>query len=115
MNQPLDDIFKQEKPISTNELEQQRLRVIFEWIISFSVLFWAISLTQHFKTNWIFVIKGVLLIGFIILIMSTVLSLVITALKSNVFNHYNRFDYLWLLLMSIFNGFSILISLLFII
>lgn len=115
MNQPLDDIFQQEKPISIEALEQQRLQVIFEWITSFSVLLWAIALIQYFKTDWVIVIKSVLLIGLIIVAMSTILSLIIASFKSSIFNHYNRFNYLWLLLMSVFNSFSMLISFLFIV
>jgi len=104
MNTPLDDIFQQEKPISIEVLKQQQLQVVFEWITSFSVLFWAIALVEYFKTDWILVLKGVLLIGLFVVLVSTILSLILIAFR------YKGFYHLWLLSMSTFNGLTILFS-----
>lgn len=114
MNEPLDDIFKIEKPLSIEAQERQRLRVIFEWIMSFSLLFWAISLVQHFGNNWIIILKGILLIGLLTTLVSTILSLTFALFEYKDFDYYARFYHLWLLLMSFINGFSILFSLWFI-
>lgn len=111
MNEPLDDIFKQEKSLSIEEVERNRLRVAFEWIMSFSVLFWAISLIQHFGNNWSIVIKGILIIGLFTTLVSSILSLVLAFFEYKNFDYYARFYHLWLLLMSLINGLTILFSL----
>lgn len=111
MQKPLDDIFKQEKSLSIEIQERQRLKVIFEWIMSFSVLFWAISLIQHFGNDWVILIKGVLLIGLFTTLVSSVLSLVLAFFEYKNFDYYARFYHLWLILMSFINGLTILLSL----
>ncbi|MFT6148540.1 MAG: ABC-type phosphate/phosphonate transport system permease subunit [Saprospiraceae bacterium] len=112
-NQPLDDIFKEEE-ISIETTEVKRLRVTFEWIISFSVLFWGISLVQHFGSDWVVMLKGILLIGLFTTLISTVLSLVFALFEYKNFSFLTRFYHLWLLLMSFSNGLTILIALWFI-
>lgn len=111
MNQPLDDIFKKEKPISVEETERKRLLVTFEWIMSFSVLFWAIALIQRFGNDWSIVLKGILLIGLFTTLVSSILSLVLAFFEYKNFDYYARFYHLWLLLMSFINGLTILFSL----
>lgn len=111
MQEPLDDIFKQEKPLSIEEMERRRLRIIFEWIMSFSVLFWAIGLIQRFGNDWSIVMKGVLLIGLFTTLVSSILSLVLAFFEYKNFDYYARFYHLWLLLMSLINGLTILLSL----
>ena len=112
-NQPLDDIFKEDK-ISIETTEAKRLRVTFEWIISFSVVFWGISLVHRFGSNWLILMKGILLIGFFTTLASTVLSLVFALFDYKDFDYYTRFQHLWLLMMSFINGFTILIAIWFI-
>ena len=87
------------------------MRVVFEWIMSFSILFWAIGLIQHFGNNWSIVVKGVLLIGLFTTLVSSVLSLVLAFFEYKGFDYYARFYHLWLLLMSFINGLTILFSL----
>lgn len=111
MNEPLDDIFKKEKPLSVEAQERQRLKVIFEWIMSFSVLFWAIALIQRFGNDWSILIKGILLIGLFTTLVSSILSLVLAFFEYKNFDYYARFYHLWLLLMSFLNGLTILFSL----
>lgn len=114
MIEPLDDIFQQEKKISIEEIERRKLKVVFEWIISFSILFWAIGLAQRFGDNWMIIIKGILLIGLCTTLTSTILSLGAAFFEYKKFDYYTRFKHLWLLLMSFINGFSILLSLWFV-
>ncbi|MGB1121866.1 MAG: hypothetical protein ACPG3Z_07705 [Saprospiraceae bacterium] len=111
MNEPLDDIFKQEKSLSIEETERRRLLITFEWIMSFSVLFWAIGLVQRFGNDWSIVIKGILLIGLFTTLVSSILSLLFAFFEYKDFDYYARFYHLWLLLMSLINGLTILLSL----
>ena len=111
MKEPLDDIFKKEKPLSIEEMERKRLRIIFEWIMSFSVLFWAIGLIQRFGNDWSILIKGILLIGLFTTLVSSILSLVLAFFEYKNFDYYTRFYHLWLILMSFINGLTILLSL----
>lgn len=111
MNEPLDDIFKQEKSLSIEETERRRLLITFEWIMSFSVLFWAIGLVQRFGNDWSIVIKGILLIGLFTTLVSSILSLLFAFFEYKDFDYYTRFYHLWLLLMSLINGLTILLSL----
>lgn len=113
MIEPLDDIFK-DTEISIETTEAKRLRVTFEWIISFSVVFWGISLVHRFGSNWLILMKGILLIGFFTTLASTVLSLVFALFDYKDFDYYTRFQHLWLLMMSFINGFTILIAIWFI-
>lgn len=115
MIEPLDEIFKIEENTSIEEIERRKLKTIFEWVVSFSVLFWAISLILHFGNDWIIIIKGVLLIGLVIISISTILSFGLAFFEYKTFDYYTRFQHFWLLLMSFMNGFSILLSLWFII
>jgi hypothetical protein len=112
-NRPLDDIFR-ESEISIETTEAKRLRVTFEWVISFSILFWGISLVERFGNNWVLMLKGILLIGIATTLMSTVLSLLFALFDYKDFSFYTRFYHLWLLLMSFINGFTILIAIWFI-
>jgi|GEM_PF-2668910 hypothetical protein len=113
MLEPLDDIFN-ETEISIETTEVKRLRVTFEWVISFSVLFWGISLVHRFGSDWIIMMKGILLIGIATTLMSTVFSLLFALFEYKGFLFYTRFYHLWLLFMSFINGFTILIALWFI-
>lgn len=113
MIEPLDDIFK-ESEISVETAEAKRLRVTFEWVVSFSTLFWGISLAQRFGGDWLILLKGILLIGFFTTLISTVLSLVFALFEYKNFDYYTRFQHLWLLMMSFVNGSTILIAIWFI-
>ncbi len=112
MNEPLDDIFYSKKPLSAEEIRQQQLKVIFEWIMSFSVLFWAIGLTHRFGNDWTIILKGVLLIGLFTTLTSFILSFILMYFKYKRLIYCSQFHYWWLLLMSFMNGLSILMSLL---
>ena len=109
MIEPLDDIFKRDE-ISIESIEAKRLRVTFEWIISFSVLFWGISLVQRFGSDWMIMLKGILLIGLFTTLLSTILSLIFALFEYKDFSFLTRFYHLWLLLMSFINGVTILIA-----
>jgi hypothetical protein len=111
MQEPLDDIFKQENPTSIEEIERKRLRIIFEWVMSFSVLFWAIALIQRFGNDLSIIIKGVLIIGLITTVTSSILSLIFAAFEYKDFDYFSRFYHWWLLLMSLINGLTMLFSL----
>lgn len=111
MNEPLDDIFKTEKEPSIEAIEARRLQITFEWIMSFSILFWAISLAQHFGNYIPIILKGILMIGLTTTFISTVLSLLFALFEYKNFSYYTRFYHLWLLLMSFINAVTILIAL----
>lgn len=114
MKTPLDDLFEEEKPLSIEAKEAARLRVIFEWIMSFSILFWTICLVIRFGNDLQIVLKGILLIGLTITFASAALSLLFAFFEYKNFSYYERFYHWWLILMSFINGFSILLSLFFI-
>lgn len=108
---PLDDIFKEEEKPSTQKIEEKRLRVIFEWIVSFSVIFWAIAIVNKFGNDLTLLLKSILLIGFATVLISAILSLILALFEYKKFSFYTRFYHLWLLMMSLINGITILISL----
>ncbi len=108
---PLDDIFKEETPPSIQKIEEKRLRVFFEWILSFSIIFWAIAIVNQFGNNLTILLKSILLIGITTITISAILSLVLALFEYKNFSFYTRFYHLWLLMMSLINGITILISL----
>lgn len=108
---PLDDIFKIESAPTIQQKEEKRLRIIFEWIQSFSILFWSIIIVNHFGNDISILLKGVLLIGFIIIVSSAILSLLLALFEYKDFSFYTRFYHLWLLIVSLINGATIFISL----
>lgn len=111
MQEPLDDIFEQENLTTIEESERKRLRIVFEWIMSFSVLLWAIALIQRFGNDLSIIVKGILMIGLATTLISSILSLILAFFKYKNFDYYSRFYHWWLLLMSFTNGLTIPISL----
>lgn len=112
---PLDDIFKEEEKPSIQQIEEKRLRVIFEWIVSFSVVFWSIAIVNHFGNDISILLKGILLIGIVTVIISSLFSLVFAFIEYKDFSFYTRFYHLWLLIMSSISCITIFISLYFIV
>jgi hypothetical protein len=111
---PLDDIFREDDKPTIQQIEEKRLRVAFEWVMSFSVLVWAIAIVSHFGNDISLLLKGVLLIGLSTIIVSSILSLCLAFFDYKNFSFYTRFYHLWLLLMILINGGTSLAALYFI-
>lgn len=111
---PLDDIFQENNQPTVQEIEEKRLRIAFEWIVSFSVVFWAIAIVNHFGNDISILLKSILLIGITTVTISAILSLIFAFFEYKNFSFYVRFYHWWLLIMSLINGTTILVALYFI-
>ena len=80
---PLDDIFQIENKPTIQQKKEKQLRTIFEWIVSFSIIFWSIAIVANFGNDILFLLKSILVIGFSIIVISALLSLILALFDYN--------------------------------